>query len=50
MSKTQYRRLPSVKSTKPSLKDSTLISDIENLTKDRILNADDSDVQQLRDL
>ena len=40
----------SKKSFKPELKDKTLFTDLENLTKDRLLKADDNDVQQLRDL
>ena len=34
----------------PKLKDQSLITEIENLTKDKIFRADDNDVSQLRDL
>lgn len=57
-----FKKLLSAKSSKnsakkqelkefnPKLKDKSLLADLENLTKERILNADDNDVQQLRDL
>jgi len=34
----------------PKLKDQTLITEIENLTRDKIFRADDNDVTQLKDL
>lgn len=44
------KKKSSKKSVGPSLKDGSLLSDLENLTKEKILTADDNDVEVLRDL
>ena len=40
----------SSKKYEPSLHNNSLLSDLDNLTKEKILGADDNEVQQLRDL